>query len=532
MNTFRSTRRDFLRIGGLGLCGVGMLDLLQAQARPDTAAKAKHMIVCWLGGGPPHLDMFDMKPDAPQEYRGEFKPIPTKVAGLQVCELMPELAKRADKYTIIRSVTHDEQARRPQPGAALLADRQPAAAQRHGRVSDVRQRRVEAPARPRRPADVRHARQDRCSHAQRARAQLPRPGLRPFIFDPLKSKDAITQMLTPQMEVPAFERNADLLKIARHEPAPHGRPGSADRRARPVSADGVQPAPLAETAAGARSVAGSRPSRSSATRRNTTKTRYPAGDPLHFLLARRLVEAGVPIVHFNLGYWDWHGENFTAGRQQIPMFDAGLSALLDDLEDAACWIRRSCWPWARWAASRRSTIPRRPGPDAITGTTPSSCSRPAAASSGATIVGATDKLGEHVTDKFYKVESFGRTLYHLLGIDPDTLRANSRESARQADRRGRSDHQGGDRLSICTKCCKRLSKVSAPLSRLRHLSQTLTSLIPSDTRRWGSGPGYRCTGSSPTKGFSHCHRQCPPGPRRYEHSSPDRYIHPSCTYSD
>ena len=53
---------------------------------------------------------------------------------------------------------------------------------------------------------------------------------------------------------------------------------------------------------------------------------------MHFLLARRLVEAGVPVVHFNFGYWDWHGENFIAGRQQIPMFDAALSALLDDLD--------------------------------------------------------------------------------------------------------------------------------------------------------------------------------------------------------
>ena len=100
------SRRDFLRIGGLGLCGVGMVDLLRAQAAPAApSAKAKHMIVAWLGGGPPHLDMFDMKPDAPEEYRGQFKPIASNVVGLQVSELMPELAKRADKYTVIRSVT-------------------------------------------------------------------------------------------------------------------------------------------------------------------------------------------------------------------------------------------------------------------------------------------------------------------------------------------------------------------------------------------------------------------------------------------
>src|SRR5262245_46885754 len=100
------SRRDVLRVGGLGLCGVGMLDVLRAYGSPASGrAKAKHMIVCWLGGGPPHLDMFDMKPDAPEEYRGAFKPIQTSVVGLQVGELLPELAKRADRYTVIRSVT-------------------------------------------------------------------------------------------------------------------------------------------------------------------------------------------------------------------------------------------------------------------------------------------------------------------------------------------------------------------------------------------------------------------------------------------
>src|SRR6478672_565587 len=95
----RTSRRDFLRVGGLGLCGVGMLDVLKAYAAPGPGAKAKQMIVCWLGGGPPHTDMFDMKPDAPEEYRGLFKPIQTKTVGLQVGELLPELAKRSDKYT-------------------------------------------------------------------------------------------------------------------------------------------------------------------------------------------------------------------------------------------------------------------------------------------------------------------------------------------------------------------------------------------------------------------------------------------------
>src|SRR6516165_3946293 len=103
---FRSlNRREFLRIGGASLCGVSLLDILhaQAQAAKRPGGKAKAMICCWMAGGPPHIDMFDMKPDAPSDYRGEFKPIRTRLPGLDICELMPKLARLADKYTIIRS---------------------------------------------------------------------------------------------------------------------------------------------------------------------------------------------------------------------------------------------------------------------------------------------------------------------------------------------------------------------------------------------------------------------------------------------
>jgi hypothetical protein len=147
------------------------------------------------------------------------------------------------------------------------------------------------------------------------------------------------------------------------------------------------------------------------------KTRYPAGSQHHFLLARRLIEVGVPIVHFSFGYWDWHGENFVAARQQFPMLDQSLSVLLEDLDDRGlldstivlalgemgrmpkCGTSKNAgrdhWDYAQFVLAAGGGFQR-----------------------GA-VVGATDKKGEQVTDKFYKVESFGRTLYHLLGIDPD-----------------------------------------------------------------------------------------------------------------
>jgi hypothetical protein len=103
------SRRGFLKVGALGLGGLGLSDLLRLRALanapavlPDTS-----VIFIWLPGGPPHTETYDMKPDAPPEYRGEFNPIPTNVPGLDICEFLPLHARMADKYNIIRSIAHE-----------------------------------------------------------------------------------------------------------------------------------------------------------------------------------------------------------------------------------------------------------------------------------------------------------------------------------------------------------------------------------------------------------------------------------------
>jgi hypothetical protein len=102
------TRRDFLRIGGLALGGASLPQLLAAQAGGGTPAGslggAKSVIMIFLPGGPSHQDIFDLKPDAPSEVRGEFNPIATSVDGIQITELLPKLAKRMDRCTLIRSM--------------------------------------------------------------------------------------------------------------------------------------------------------------------------------------------------------------------------------------------------------------------------------------------------------------------------------------------------------------------------------------------------------------------------------------------
>lgn len=105
------SRRSFLSTGTLGIGGLGLGDLLRlradaAQTRPPVADTDTSIIFVWLPGGPPHMEMYDMKPDAPAEYRGRFSPVNSNVPGIDVCELMPRHAKIADQYNVIRSVAH------------------------------------------------------------------------------------------------------------------------------------------------------------------------------------------------------------------------------------------------------------------------------------------------------------------------------------------------------------------------------------------------------------------------------------------
>src|SRR6516164_10209330 len=97
-------RRQFLTAGALGLGGLTLADLLRAEAAAGITSSARSVINIHLDGGPPHLDMIDLKPDAPVEIRGQFKPIATNVPGIRVCELMPKVASIADKFAFVRSL--------------------------------------------------------------------------------------------------------------------------------------------------------------------------------------------------------------------------------------------------------------------------------------------------------------------------------------------------------------------------------------------------------------------------------------------
>jgi len=422
------SRRSFLRIGGLGLCGLGALDVFGARQRALAAAyegvklhepKAKQLLVVWLAGGPPHTDMFDMKPDSPAAYRSMYKPISTNVDGLQVCDLMPKLAKLADKYCVIRSVTTmnkpGDHARAPMywltgnPRLPSGTDEYPM----YGSViSKLR------PGPRDLPSFSVLGKIDHHINNSIANSFLG-PAHTPFIFDPLQQKDDIAKMLTPQLELPSFERNADLLK-------------AVDRRLR--TQDRLDPViegldKHQQTAFDMLRSPRLREALDLSKEPDDIVKRYTASDPAkleytndgntkHYLMARRLIEAGVPVVHFSFGYWDWHGKNFSTGRRMIPRFDTAFSALLEDLDQRGLLDTTIVLALGEMGRKPKFDNGDDPGRDhwdyaqfAIAA---------GGGFKGGTVVGATDKLGEQVTDKFYKIESFGATLYHLMGIDPES----------------------------------------------------------------------------------------------------------------
>src|SRR5438270_438513 len=109
-------RRDFLRVGTAGLLGLSLADVLRQEARSAPGrvrAPARGVVLIWLGGGPATIDMWDLKPDAPENVRGEFRPIGTRAAGVRVCEHLPKLAAVMDRCLLVRSLHHNIPAHGP-----------------------------------------------------------------------------------------------------------------------------------------------------------------------------------------------------------------------------------------------------------------------------------------------------------------------------------------------------------------------------------------------------------------------------------
>ena len=408
------SRRDFLAIGGLsfGSGGLSLGNLLRAEAAVGHPSRLGHKAVInvFLGGGPPHQDLWDLKPDAPSEVRGEFKPIATNVPGIQIGEVFPRLATRMDKVAVIRSIVGCDGAHasfqtntgwteaslrtlggRPSIGAAIAKIQGPvdkavppfvglAAKTQHGPWSDSGTAGFLGPAfgafKPDGPdmanMQLKDMSLERLSDRKQLLSSMDRLRRDADASGTIAGMDAFGQRA---FDVLTGSKLLDALDLSKEDPAVRAAYG--DGKPYQFQYDG---APTCND---------------------------------HFLVARRLVEAGVRVVSLSFGRWDSHGGNFAMVRDHGPKLDQALSALIDDLESRGMLGDVSVVVWGEFG--RTPKINKDAGRDhwpQVNG---------ALLAGGGMrtgqVIGATNRLGEYATDRPVHVQEVLATLYHNLGID-------------------------------------------------------------------------------------------------------------------
>jgi len=435
------SRRQFLAAGALGVWGFTFADLLRAEAAAGIGASNKAVIMIHLDGGPPHLDMIDLKPEAPVEIRGEFKPISTKVTGLQIGELMPKVASSADKFAFIRSLVgsagaHDAfqcQSGFPANDLKSIGGR-PAlgsvVAKLRGSTND--------PAPP--FVDLMQGR------------PLVRNSARPGFLGPTYNpfRPDISKMFARELE-PAMkkelaargenhtiqltlvdgltpERLNDRTQLlagfdnARRDLDASGNMDAMDRftqQAASILTSGKFATALDLSKEPSKVLDRFTPSVSEGTRFYTSEDGTAARK---LLLARRLVEVGVRCVSVSFSDFDTTSDNFPRMRQLLPIVDHALHALVTDLDDRGMLGDTSIVVWGEFGRTPR--ISKTGGRDHWPEVGPALLA--GGGMKGGQVIGETDRQGAKVVSRPVQYQEVFATLYRNLGIDaaattlPDT----------------------------------------------------------------------------------------------------------------
>ncbi len=403
------SRRDFLRIDGLSLGGLSLPSILRAEAASGVGRSHKAVIMIFLPGGPSHQDIFDLKMDAPSEIRGEFRPISTNVPGIQITEHLPRLARMMDKVTLIRSMSdcdpqHDAfqcltgRSQKQQPPGGWPA---------FGSLVS----KVQGAVDPAVPSFVGLA--PKMGHMPWARCGEPGfLGVKHAPFQPNKGSGLDDMTLSGV----TLDRLADRRALLT----------SFDKFRRDVDASGLMDGLDAFN----QQAFGVLTSSKLLNALDVTKEdpriveRYGKGDPKnrddggpklmeHFLAARRLVEAGARCVTVAFSRWDHHGKNFDALRQDLPLLDQGLTALITDLHERGLDKDVSVVVWGEFG--RTPTINKDAGRDHWPRV---SCALLAGGGmQHGQVIGATDRLGGEATERPVMFGEVFATLYQRLGID-------------------------------------------------------------------------------------------------------------------
>jgi Protein of unknown function (DUF1501) len=387
------TRRNFLKVGAFG-AGLSLADMLRVRAgaagvaaRP-AGTRQKSAIMIYLPGGPSHMDMYDLKPEAPAEFCGEFRPIQTNVPGVQICEHFPMQAQIWDKLACIRSIISvDEHSDSLVMTGKSQRDNMTANHPSFGSVVS----RVRASHDNDMPGFV----------SLRGMSRGTEPGFLGISHRPFSPSG------------PGVENLRQLPQVT-HE-------RMSDRRAMLESFDDVQ-RDLDASIAGldAFTARAFDMIASGGVRNALDLTREPAGirqryrGVEQFLTARRLVEAGVGCVTLSIGGWDTHGQNFQQLRRQLPDVDRGVANLVQDLHDRGLFDDVVVVMWGEFGRTPR--INQGAGRDHW-----SPVMSALVAGGGLRMgqaIGASTARGERPQDRPYRVPQVLATLYNAIGIDP------------------------------------------------------------------------------------------------------------------
>jgi uncharacterized protein (DUF1501 family) len=405
-------RRSFLQIGGLALGGLTLPQLLRAQQASGRADPHKAVIMIFLAGGPPHQDMLDLKPDAPSEVRGEFRPISTNVPGIQISELMPQVAAQMDRFAIIRSLVgaegrhdafqcctgHPFRGSQPQGGWPSMGS---SLSRLYGTID------------PSVPAYV-----DLSHKMAHDPWNIKGPGFLGMSHAPFRPDgESMQSMKLKSISADRLGNRAALLQgLDRFRRA-------TDQQRQNVDLDNFTEQAL-DVLTSSKLVDALDIEKEPA----EVRRRYGEDNPKvlgysldkgyqaimsRFLQARRLVEAGARCVTCSFAHFDWHGNNFGNARKVVPLLDQGVAALVNDLHEHGMDKDVTVLVWGEFG--RTPKINERAGRDHW----PNVHAALLAGGGMPTgqVIGATNRLAEEADDRPVHMQEVLATVYRNLGID-------------------------------------------------------------------------------------------------------------------
>ncbi|MFK7777896.1 MAG: DUF1501 domain-containing protein [Gimesia sp.] len=433
------SRRSFIQAGALGLAGFSLANLLRAEAQSGVRSSNKAIINVHLDGGPPHMDMIDLKPEAPLEIRGEFQPIATNVSGIQICELLPRMAAQADQFAFIRTLVGSAGAHNAFQCQSGFRKKDMLSVGGRPALGSVIAK-LESSPRDLAPPFI-DIMQGRGLVRNSARPGFLGPSFQPFrpdlsdLFErqlekgmqgELKRLGAghqVSLKLNPALSLQRLENRTTLLS-------------ELDSIRRKVDASGMMDAMdrFSQQAvsiltsghlADAMDLSKEDPAilaRYSPAAQNNSGLRFRTSDGpdaiKKFLLARRLVEAGVRCVSISISDFDTHSNNFDRLRQLLPIVDHGLTTLVTDLKERGMLDDVTIVVWGEFGRTPRINSKNggrdhwpRVGPAILAG----------GGLQTGQVIGKTDRTASAVVQRPVHYKDIFATLYHNLGIDPHTV---------------------------------------------------------------------------------------------------------------